>query len=350
MFIGSRKPIIIWLATGCFLIALMVVVGGITRLTYSGLSIVEWDLVMGSVPPLSEQDWLDTFHRYKQTPEFKIKNYDFSLEEFKSIFWWEYIHRMLGRIIGLVFIVPFLYLLLKKKLNAPFIRKLFIVFALGCFQGFLGWFMVESGLIKDPQISHYRLAAHLITAFILFGYIFWLLLEIIFRETGKEVPHAGGLRKYSFALLFITFIQIIYGAFVSGLKAGRVYNTFPKMGDHWIPDSVGFAYKNAGLISFLENMGSVQFIHRYIAFIIFLLAAYTWSISRKMPLSSHQEMGINLILSVVIVQILLGVFTLLFAVPVALAVIHQIGALLLVTAIIYLWFHLRKSTIHTKSN
>lgn len=341
----SRKQIIIWLATGCFLIALMVVVGGITRLTYSGLSMVEWNLVMGSIPPLSEQDWLDTFNKYKQTPEFRIKNHDFSLEEFKSIFWWEYIHRMLGRLIGLVFIVPFLYFLFKKKLDAPLIKKLFIVFALGCFQAFLGWFMVKSGLVKDPQVSHYRLAGHLVTAFILFGFIFWIMLEIIFRKAGKEVTHTRRLRKYTVALLFITFIQVTYGAFVSGLKAGRIYNTFPKMGDQWIPDTVGFAYQKAGLISFLENMGSVQFIHRYIAFIIFFLVIYIWSISRKISLSSHQRMGLSLVLSILTAQILLGIFTLLFAVPVVLAIFHQIGALLLVTAIIYFWFHLRKTTI-----
>ena len=336
----SQKPIIIWLATGCFLIALMVVVGGITRLTHSGLSMVEWKLIMGSIPPLSEQDWLETFNQYKQTPEFKIRNFDFSLEEFKSIFWWEYIHRLLGRMIGVVFIIPFLYFLLKKKLSALLTRKLLIVFALGCFQGFLGWFMVKSGLIKDPNVSHYRLASHLIVAFILYSYTLWILLELVFPEREQVSLQARSLRKYSVALLIITFVQVIYGAFVSGLKAGSLYNSFPKMGDQWIAESIGFAYHKIGMISFFENMASVQFIHRCIAFIILLGALFIWFRSQKVDLHPHQKMGANLVMVMVFVQFLLGVFTLLYAVPITLAILHQMGALLLPTAIIYFWFHL----------
>ncbi len=336
----NQKPIIIWLATGCFLIALMVVVGGITRLTHSGLSMVEWKLFVGSIPPLSQQDWLETFNQYKQTPEFKIQNFDFSLEEFKSIFWWEYIHRLLGRMIGVVFIFPFLYFLLKKKLSALLTRKLLFVFALGCFQGFLGWFMVKSGLIKDPNVSHYRLAGHLIIAFILYCYTLWILLELVFPQREKDSFQTRLLKKYSVALLIITFIQVIYGAFVSGLKAGSVYNTFPKMGDRWIAESIGFSYNNVGMISLFENLASVQFIHRYLAFIILFGALFIWFRSQKVFLHPHQKLGVNLVMAVVLVQFLLGVLTLLYSVPLTLAVLHQMGALLLPTAIIYFLFHL----------
>lgn len=333
-------PIIVWLGAGCFLIAAMVIVGGTTRLTHSGLSMVEWSLLMGSIPPINDQEWNDVFIKYKQSPEFKLINYSFTLEEFKSIFWWEYIHRLLGRLIGLVFIFPFGYFLIKKKLSPSLIKKLLIVFALGAFQGFLGWYMVKSGLVKDPNVSHYRLASHLIAAFVLYGYIFLLMLELLIPTSGTPMPAVKPLKKISVLLLLITFVQFIYGAFVSGLKAGAVYNTFPKMGNQWIADSIVFAYRKDGLISLVENLASVQFIHRYLAVFIVILVLIIWRKSRNIS-SIHLKLGANLLLLMVIAQFLLGVMTLLLAVPVTLGVLHQFGALVFFSAIIYYWHNVK---------
>jgi len=337
---NKDKAIIIWLSVGCFLIAAMVIVGGITRLTHSGLSMVEWNLLMGSFPPLSDQEWSEVFNKYKHTPEFKLINYNFTLEEFKSIFWWEFIHRMLGRLIGIVFIIPFGYFLIKKKLSQSLIKKLLIVFVLGAFQGFLGWYMVKSGLVKDPNVSHYRLASHLVTAFVLYGYIFVLMLELLIPISGSPVPVTKPLRKVSILLLIITFVQFIYGAFMSGLNAGKVYNTFPKMGNQWVAESVGFAFHKDGIISFVENLASVQFIHRYLAVLILILVLIIWRKSRSIS-SYHLKLGANLLLVILIVQFLLGVMTLMLSVPVALGVLHQFGALVFLTTIIYYWHNVK---------
>ncbi|TDI72107.1 MAG: heme A synthase [Bacteroidetes bacterium] len=334
------KPVIIWLGVGCFLIAAMVIVGGITRLTHSGLSIVEWNLLMGSIPPLNKEEWMEVFDKYKSTPEFILVNYNFSLEEFKSIYWWEYIHRMLGRFIGLVFIIPFGYLMFRKRLSNSLIRKLLIVFALGSLQAFLGWYMVKSGLVRDPTVSHYRLASHLIIALALYGYILVLVFDLIFPTSGQASAVNKPLRKVTVLLLIITFVQFIYGAFMSGLKAGKVYNTFPKMGSQWIADSVGFSYKKDGLISLMENLASVQFIHRYLAVFILILVLIIWRKSRNIS-TYHIKIGANLLLIIVIAQFLLGVMALLFAVPVLLGVLHQFGALVFLTAIIYYWHNVK---------
>ncbi len=337
---NEDKPVSIWLGVGCFLIAAMVIVGGITRLTHSGLSMVEWNLLMGSFPPLNKEEWIEVFDKYKSTPEFILINYNFSLEEFKSIYWWEYIHRMLGRLIGIVFIFPFGYFLIKKKLSQSLIKKLLLVLVLGAFQGFLGWYMVKSGLIKDPNVSHYRLASHLVAAFVLYGYIFVLMLELLIPKSGPIVPVVKPLRKVSILLVIITFVQFIYGAFVSGLNAGKVYNTFPKMGSKWIADSVGFSYKKDGLISLMENLASVQFIHRYLAVFILILVLIIWRKSRNIS-TYHIKLGANLLLVIVIAQFLLGVMALLFAVPLWLGVLHQFGALVFLTAIIYYWHNVK---------
>jgi len=334
------KPVIIWLSVGCFLIAAMVIVGGITRLTHSGLSMVEWNLLMGSIPPLNKEEWMEVFEKYKSTPEFILINYNFSLEEFKSIYWWEYIHRMLGRFIGVVFIIPFGYFIVRKRLSNSLIKKLLIVFALGSLQAFLGWYMVKSGLVKDPTVSHYRLASHLVIALALYGYILVLVFDLIFPTSGQATSVSKPLRKVTVLLLIITFVQFLYGAFMSGLNAGKVYNTFPKMGSQWIADSIGFAYRKDGLISLLENLASVQFIHRYLAVFILVLVLIIWRKSRNISFY-HLKLGANFLLVIVIVQFLLGVMALLFAVPVFLGVLHQFGALVFLTTIIYYWHNVK---------
>ena len=215
------KGVIFWLFSGCLLVAIMVIVGGLTRLTHSGLSMVQWSLFMETIPPLTTADWMETFQRYQQTPEFKLKNYDFTLSEFKSIFWWEYIHRMIGRFIGLVFIIPFAYFLIKKRLSKGLVQKLLIACLLGALQAGMGWYMVKSGLVNDPNVSHYRLAAHLTIAFVLYAYLLWIVLgEVYSQKLSKRTTTLIGVQ----ILILFTVLQIIYGAFVSGLKAGLVYN------------------------------------------------------------------------------------------------------------------------------
>src|SRR5690606_35074911 len=205
--------------------------GGLTRLTNSGLSMVEWNMFMGSIPPMNEAEWQETFDKYKQYPEYQKVNFHFSVDEFKKIFLWEYTHRFLGRFIGLVFIVPFLWFLFRGKLWPSLTFKLVIILILGGFQGFLGWYMVESGLISNPDVSHYRLAAHLITAFLTFAYTFWVALDLLYPNNKNKQK---GMGFWIWLLLFLLIIQIVYGAFVAGLNAGMVYNTWPKMGDSWI--------------------------------------------------------------------------------------------------------------------
>jgi cytochrome c oxidase assembly protein subunit 15 len=214
------------------------------------------------------------------------------------------------------------------------------VLVLGAFQGFLGWYMVKSGLVKDPNVSHYRLAIHLIAAFILYGYIFLLMLELLIPTPGSPNPAGKPLRKATIVLTILTFMQFIFGAFVSGLNAGKVYNTFPKMGNQWIADSVGFAYLKDGIISLLENLASVQFIHRYLAVFIFILVLIIWKKSKNFS-SYHLRLGANLLLLIVIAQFLLGVMTLILAVPVTLGVLHQFGALVFLSAIIYYWHNVK---------
>jgi heme a synthase len=321
------KPIIIWLLAGCFLIYAMVVIGGITRLTHSGLSMVEWNMILGSKPPMSDADWQVPFEKYKQSPEYQIINNQFTLEEFKSIYWWEYIHRFLGRTIGVVFLIPFFYFWIKKKFDTALLRKMFVLLALGALQGFLGWFMVKSGLQKEPHVSHFRLAIHLISAFTVFGFTFWYALDLMYpnkTELNPEAKKVLRLAKYMFALIII---QIIYGAFVAGLKAGLFYNTFPKMGEEYFPDTI-FSYDTL-LQNISENPSGVQFVHRYIAYLVVIFIIIVWNKASKLPQTLLQKKASNFLLGMVLVQFLLGVITIMMSVPVLMGVLHQTGAFFL---------------------
>jgi heme a synthase len=330
---NKYRPVIIWLFTGCFLVFAMVIIGGITRLTGSGLSITEWNVIMGSIPPLNHQDWVIAFEKYRLTPQFRIMNSGMSLEEFKSIFFWEYLHRLIGRIIGIVFIIPFLYFILKNMLNPWLTRQLIIIFLLGGFQGFLGWYMVASGLVDIPAVSHYRLAAHLITAFLTYGYILWVALTLIYgqRANIKTENEAKPFKSLSVTILSITVLQIIYGAFVAGLKMGKGYNTWPKMGSEWFPESI-FAHPTWK--TFLQDWG-VQFVHRYIALILVVMGVILYARFRKYPDASLKG-SVIFFLCALAMQFTLGVFTLLYAAPVTLAVFHQMGGFVLLTSVIIL--------------
>lgn len=335
----QNKPIIVWLLTGCLLIFLMVIIGGITRLTNSGLSMVDWNPIMGFIPPLNEVDWNVAFEKYKLYPEYQLVNSHFTLEEFKSIFFWEYFHRLIGRLIGVVFLIPFIYFLIKKMLSKKLLIQSLVLFGMGGLQGVIGWWMVKSGLVKDPDVSHIRLAIHLITAFLTFTYTFWVALGLMYED--KKTLDFKTLRVILYFIFGVTVLQIIYGAFVAGLNAGFVMNTFPKMGDQWISDSV--TALSPTWLNFVEGIGGVQFIHRYLAYLVVGLIVYFVVRSRKYELSVRQKNSTNILLYAVLFQFLLGVFTLILSVPVWLGVLHQLGAFLLLTAIVFSMHAYKKS-------
>ncbi len=338
---NPHRSIVIWLLFGCFLIYAMVVIGGITRLTHSGLSMVEWNPIIGSLPPMSDAAWQVPFGKYKQSPEFKIINNQFTLADFKSIYWWEYIHRLLGRLIGVVFLIPFFYFLAKKKFDKPLLKKMIVLLFLGTLQGVLGWYMVYSGLQKEPHVSHYRLAAHLISAFTVFGFTFWYALDLIYANDLEKNTVSKNVQWWTKIMFAAIVLQIIYGAFVAGLKAGLFYNTYPTMDGSLLPETV--TSFDPFWLNFLDNPAGIQFLHRNLAIVVAVLVLFVWEKSRKMNLSSLQRKASNFMLSVVVVQFVLGVLTLLLAVPVALGVLHQTGAFLLFASSLFFIHSLRKA-------
>ena len=338
---NNLTPIIVWLLSGCFLIYAMVVIGGITRLTGSGLSITEWKVVTGTLPPLSEESWQKEFDGYKQIPQYKLLNSDFTLADFKNIYWWEYIHRLIGRIIGVVFLIPFLGFWAKKKFPEGFMKKMLVLFALGGLQGFLGWFMVSSGLSENTHVSHYRLAIHLISAFTVFGFTFWYALDLASPPT--PLPQEKRVKQLSIILFVVVILQIIYGAFVAGLKAGYSYPTWPKMGDEWISKNIFSLeplWKN-----FFEGHAGVQFIHRYIAYVVVLFVGIIFYRAQKIQLTPQQRKIIYALGIIVLLQFTLGVLTLLYNVPIVIAVLHQTGAFFLFSTTLLLIHSTREKEI-----
>jgi cytochrome c oxidase assembly protein subunit 15 len=325
----TNKPIVVWLFTGCLLIFIMVAIGGLTRLTHSGLSMVEWNL-FGSTAPSSEGDWQVLFDKYKQYPEYQQVNFNFSLSEFKSIFYWEYSHRMFGRMIGMVFIVPLLWFLIRKRVSKELMPKLILLLFLGGFQGGLGWYMVKSGLVKDPDVSHYRLAMHLVTAFITFAYTFWVALDLIYP---KKIKADSRIKKMMWILLPVVLIQIIWGAYVAGLNAGMVYNTWPKMGDVWIAE--GVTAMSPWWSNFIEGIAGVQFFHRYLAYGVVAIVLVAFFRGRKTEMEFTQRRALNVLVLAVSCQFVLGVFTLLLQVPITLGLLHQLGAFVLLGSSIF---------------
>jgi len=327
----QTTPIIVWLFAGCFLIFAMVLIGGITRLTHSGLSMVEWKFT-GSLPPLNEQDWQEEFSKYQQSPEFQKINTHFTVEDFKGIFWWEFIHRMLGRLIGIVFIIPLIWFIIRKKLPPGFLKNAAVLLLLGFCQGLLGWIMVKSGLNKVPHVSHYLLASHLSLAFITFGFTFWYALNLIYGKQNNNPVHA--ISKNAIILLALVALQIVYGAFVAGMQAGALCPTWPKMCNSWMPSEVSSmlpAWRN-----FLENPYGVQFIHRTLAILILAFAAVLFYRKRIQNITQQQDKLITFVLFGITAQVILGIATLLLHVPVSLASLHQVGAFFLFSIIITL--------------
>ena len=328
----DNKKVIYWLLLGCVLIFIMVVVGGITRLTHSGLSISNYKLISGTIPPMNEVQWNEAFDLYKQYPEYQKINSDFTLEDFKDIYFWEWLHRFLGRFLGIVFIIPFLYFLLKKQLSKPTIRKCIILLFLGGFQGFLGWYMVKSGLVDRPDVSHYRLAMHLTTAFLTFAFSLWVALDLKFPE--KKEIHKGLRNLMRFTYVFLV-IQIIWGAFVAGLDAGWIHNHWPLMNDGKLIHETVTIEQNPVWKNFIEGKSGVQFIHRYLAYFVVGLIVLIWVKARKTTMNSLQNKSIQVLIGLVLIQFALGVFTLLYQVPVVLGVLHQVVAFFLLAAMTF---------------
>jgi cytochrome c oxidase assembly protein subunit 15 len=337
----ENNYVIIWLLSGCLLLFMMVVVGGITRLTNSGLSMTDWHLVTDTFPPLTEEKWTQAFEEYKKFPEYQKINIhnDFTLSDYKFIYFWEWFHRFIGRIIGLAFIVPFVYFLFRKRLSAATIKKCVILLFMGAFQGFLGWFMVKSGLVNDPDVSHFRLALHLTFAFITFAYTLWVALDIIYPEK-KEIEKS--LRTIARVALALLLLQIIYGGFVAGLNAGLIHNHWPLMSDgQFIHDSVFLEQKNL-FLSFTEGKSGVQFVHRTLAYFVVGMIVLLYFKSTHFTLDNSQINGIKALLFLVFVQFGLGVLTLLYGVPLWLGLTHQVSAFFLLTAMTYTLHRLTK--------
>lgn len=342
---SPHKAVIYWLLTGCLLIYIMVVIGCLTRLTHSGLSITDWSF-MGSVPPLNEQMWQERFEKYQKSPEFEKINYNMTLKEFKPIFLWEYIHRMTGRLMMYVFTFGMLWFIIKKKITKDMWPQLGLLFFLGAMQAVVGWWMVYSGLQQKPAVSHYRLATHLMSAFTLFAFTFWFALGLIYPRENSVEREGDKLKKGAVLFFIILIMQIIYGAFTAGyvegdaakIRPGHIFNTWPKMGEEWIADQVSM--KPTFFQNIFENASGIQFMHRTIALIIVVLVCWLWYSSNKVNLTKQQHFGVTLLIYGVTIQFILGVLTLLYHVPVVLGALHQTGAFFLFASCIYLLFHL----------
>ena len=308
----------------------MIVVGGVTRLTHSGLSIVEWQPLVGTLPPLSDAQWQDTFAKYRLTPEFRQVNHAMSLAEFKGIFWWEYFHRLLGRAIGVVFLLPLVWFAARRRIPAGYGGKLAAIFVLGGLQGALGWYMVQSGLVDDPRVSQFRLTAHLGLALAIFAAMFWAGLSLLdARRAALTGPPQHAARRWAFGVAALVFVMALSGGFVAGIRAGFAYNTFPLMNGHLVPPEILMIdpwWKN-----FFWNMATVQFDHRAIAWLLaFLVPALWWKLRTVEGLPARAGGGLLLLL--LAVQIALGIATVLLAVPIPLAAAHQAGAVLVFAA------------------
>tara|TARA_B100001059_G_C17709017_1_gene514381 strand:- start:20 stop:1036 length:1017 start_codon:yes stop_codon:yes gene_type:complete len=319
----------IWLITMFWIISIMIIVGGLTRLTDSGLSITKWQLFSGTLPPLNQNDWVLYFDLYKEIPEFKLQNYNMNIEEFKIIFWWEWAHRFIGRLIGIGFLIPLIYFSFKIKLSK--MLNLYIIFFLICFQGFVGWYMVSSGLVNRVDVSHFRLSIHLIIAFLILSLIFWNYLKI--NNNNNNVHKINSIIPFLFLILI--FWQIAIGAFVSGMDAGKIYNSWPLMGNTYFPDDTEFI--NLFKFSAFSDPSLVQFIHRnlgYLITIFYLLILYKVYKNKMYDLYK----SVNILGCFIILQIILGIFTVLYGAEIYIASMHQISSIFLVSSCVYFFY------------
>jgi cytochrome c oxidase assembly protein subunit 15 len=328
----ASRGVAAWLFVCCALVFAMVVVGGVTRLTHSGLSIVEWQPIVGTLPPLSEGQWQQTFEKYQLTPEYRQVNQGMTLAGFKGIFWWEYFHRLLGRLIGVVFLVPLLWFTARRDIPPGYAWKLFGIFVLGGLQGAMGWYMVQSGLVDDPRVSQFRLTAHLGLALAIFAAMFWVGLSLVHpRHATLTAAPQRSARTWAIGAAALVFVMALSGGFVAGIRAGFAYNTFPLMNGHLVPPEIFMIepwWRN-----FFWNMATVQFDHRAIAWLLAVVVPVLWwKLRTTSGLPSRARWGGHLLVALVVAQIALGIATLLYVVPIPLAAAHQAGAVLVFAA------------------
>lgn len=333
----DHSAVALWLLVCAAMVFIMVVIGGITRLTGSGLSMVEWRPVYGFLPPLTPEAWQRVFELYRTSPQYLEVNAGMSLEAFRSIFWWEYFHRLWGRIIGLAFFLPFVWFLICGRIGGVLALKLLVIFLLGGAQGVLGWYMVKSGLVDIPEVSQYRLAAHFFMAFLIYGLLIWTALTLFYpaRSAIGDSRHSA-VRRLSLTALGLVSITVISGAFVAGTNAGFIFNTFPLMDGRIVPPG----YFEDRWAAF-EDLATIQFNHRVLALLTFAVIVWLWWQSRWLALVPRARRAANILLASAVLQIAIGVTTLLMVVPVYMGATHQAGALILFTAILWLVFELR---------
>ena len=323
---SSNYQLKIWMVSLLVMIMLIILVGGLTRLTDSGLSITSWELFIGSLPPLTNNKWLEYFDLYKTIPEYKEQNFNMTLGEFKIIFWWEWAHRQLGRLIGLTVLLPMIYFTFKNGLWV--LKEYSIIFFLVCFQGFIGWYMVSSGLVERVDVSHYRLSLHLVTAFIILSIVFWKFLKLTNLKNNQITIKLNSLKFF----LLLIFLQLIIGAFVSGMDAGKIYNTWPLMGSTYFPNDNNFL--NIFNFSAFSDPSLVQFIHRNLAYLICIFyLIILFKVYKKKFVNLY--FATNLVGLMLVVQVLLGIFTLLYGAQIILASMHQISSIFLVSSTVY---------------
>lgn len=335
---NHNRTVAIWLLICCGLVFAMVVLGGFTRLTGSGLSMVDWRPVTGWLPPLNDAEWQRVFEMYKESPEFQKVNSEFDVNDFKGIFWLEFLHRLLGRLIGVVFFFPCVYFFVKGYIRFNEWPKYLLMLALGGFQGALGWYMVKSGLVDVPHVSQYRLTAHLVSAFAIYAFMFWVALSLLYPATGTE-RHPWF--KRTFWVTALASVTIVSGGFVAGLKAGKIYNTFPMMGDHWIPP--GTLALEPVWRNFFDNTTTVQLDHRILAITTLIVIVVYWFKARSADLPARARPGVNALMHTAVLQVALGITTLLMAVPVFLGAMHQAVAMVLFTVALYVLHSLRRA-------
>ncbi len=335
--VQSRRRLAIWLIVVAALVVSMVILGGVTRLTNSGLSMVEWKPVTGWLPPIGEEAWNAEFDKYKAFPEYQKVNKGMSLDEFKGIFVFEYAHRVLGRIIGLAFFVPMVFFILARTVKARHIPRLIGLLILGGGQGVMGWVMVKSGLVDHPDVSHYRLTAHLSLACLIFMALLWTALDLLKNENEISTPSA--LKTMAHVVMWLVFIQILIGGFVAGLNAGFIYNEWPMMGDGFLPEE--FMDLTPWYMNFMENIATIQFTHRIGAYVVLATSLLVvWKIMKVGSLK--QVKAARMLAATVILQILIGIWTLLAVVPVSLGALHQAGGLMVLGASVYLLHRLSR--------
>lgn len=326
---GHQRAIAVWLLVCAAMIVVMVVLGGVTRLTESGLSITEWQPISGIVPPLSAAAWQAEFAKYREIPQFQLLHSWMSIEDFKTIYFWEWLHRLWGRLIGIAFAAPFLWFLLRRRIPPALMPRLLGILALGGLQGVLGWVMVESGLVDRVEVSQYRLVAHLGLAIVIYAAILWTALDLLWRRASLGVP-AAGLPRAATATAALVFLTLLAGGFVAGLNAGLTYNTFPLMDGSLVPE--GYWQLQPWWRNLFENVAAVQFDHRLLALTSLAAIVALWLAGRRHSLAARGRRALDALLAMALLQVALGVATLLLVVPLPLAAAHQAGAVLLFTA------------------